>query len=85
LLLSDTHDPVNIGNQDELTMLDLAKEIVELTGSRSEIVFRELPEDDPKIRQPDTTRARTLLQWHARVDRKDGLRKTIEYFRSQLA
>jgi dTDP-glucose 4,6-dehydratase len=85
LLLSDTHDPVNIGNQDELTMLDLAKEIVELTGSRSAIVFRDLPEDDPKIRQPDTTRARALLHWHARVDRKDGLRKTIEYFRSQLA
>jgi dTDP-glucose 4,6-dehydratase len=84
LLLSDTHDPVNIGNQDELTMLDLAKEIVELTGSHSAIVFRDLPEDDPKIRQPDTTRARALLQWHARVDRKDGLRKTIEYFRSQL-
>jgi len=84
LLLSDESDPVNIGNPDELTMLDLAKEIIELTGSKSRIVFKELPEDDPKIRQPDTTRAKAILKWRAKVDRKEGLRKTIEYFRSQL-
>jgi len=84
LLMSETHDPVNIGNQDELTMLQLAREIVELTGSKSAIVFRELPEDDPKVRQPDTTRARSILKWEARVSRREGLKKTIEYFRSQL-
>jgi len=85
LLMSDASEPVNIGNQNEISMLDLAKEIIELTGSRSTIVFRPLPEDDPKIRQPDTTRARSLLQWQARVDRREGLRRTVEYFRSQLA
>jgi dTDP-glucose 4,6-dehydratase len=84
LLMSATNDPVNIGNQDELTMLDLAKEIVELTGSKSRIVYRDLPEDDPKVRQPDTTRARSLLKWEARVNRREGLRKTIDYFRAQL-
>jgi dTDP-glucose 4,6-dehydratase len=84
LLLSHEVNPVNIGNQDELTMLQLAKEIIELTGSRSKIVFKDLPEDDPKVRQPDTTRARSLLQWHARVNRRDGLVKTIEYFKTQL-
>jgi len=76
--------PVNIGNQDELTMLLLAQEIIELTGSKSRIVFNDLPEDDPKIRQPDTTRARTILKWEAKVDRKTGLTRTLEYFRSQL-
>ena len=84
LLTSNEVDPVNIGNQDELTMLQLAQEIIELTGSKSRIVFNELPEDDPKIRQPDTTRARTILKWEAKVDRKTGLTKTLEYFRSQL-
>jgi dTDP-glucose 4,6-dehydratase len=85
LLMADTHDPVNIGNQDELTMLQLATEIVELTGSRSTIVFRDLPEDDPKVRQPDTTRARSLLKWTAGVNRREGLKKTIDYFRTQLS
>jgi dTDP-glucose 4,6-dehydratase len=75
---------MNIGNQDEMTMLQLAQEIIELAGSRSKIVFRELPEDDPKIRQPDTSRARTTLNWHARIDREEGLKRTIEYFRSQM-
>ena len=81
LLLSDVPEPVNIGNQMEITMLDLAKEVIQLTGSKSKIVFRDLPEDDPKVRQPDTTRAKQLLQWEARVDRKEGLKKTIDYFR----
>jgi dTDP-glucose 4,6-dehydratase len=84
LLTSDEALPVNIGNQDEITMLELAREVIALAGSKSRIVFKELPEDDPKIRQPDTTRARTILQWKASVDRKDGLKRTIEYFRSQL-
>jgi len=85
LLLSNEPNPVNIGNQDELTMLQLAREVLELTGSKSRIVFKELPEDDPKIRQPDTTRARAILNWEARVHRKEGLKKTIEYFKAQLA
>ena len=84
LLLSGEADPVNIGNQNELTMLQLAKEIIELTGSKSKIIFKPLPEDDPKIRQPDTGRARKLLGWSPKVDRREGLRKTIEYFRSKL-
>src|SRR5512140_180298 len=69
LLLSSEVNPVNIGNQDELTMLELAREIITLTRSKSRIVFKDLPEDDPKVRQPDTSRARTLLQWEARVGR----------------
>ncbi|HET6273660.1 MAG TPA: UDP-glucuronic acid decarboxylase family protein [Bacteroidota bacterium] len=85
LLLSNEPNPVNIGNQDEITMLQLAKEVLELTGSKSKIVFKDLPEDDPKIRQPDTTRARAILNWEARVQRKEGLKKTIEYFKAQLA
>jgi dTDP-glucose 4,6-dehydratase len=85
LLLSSEADPVNIGNPDEITMVDLAREIIQLTGSKSTIVFRELPADDPKIRQPDATRARSILQWHAKVPRREGLMKTIEYVRSQLA
>jgi dTDP-glucose 4,6-dehydratase len=85
LLLSNEVNPVNIGNQDELTMLQLAQEVIALTGSKSKIVFKDLPDDDPKVRQPDTTRARSILGWSARIDRKEGLRRTIEYFKSQLA
>lgn len=85
LLLSNEVNPVNIGNPDEISMLDLAKEIIELTQSSSRIVYEELPEDDPKIRQPDSTRAKKLLNWEAKVKRKDGLLKTIEYFRAELA
>jgi dTDP-glucose 4,6-dehydratase len=85
LMLSDVPDPVNIGNPDEISMLDLAREIVELTGSKSQTAFKELPEDDPKIRQPDTSRASSLLNWEAKVSRRDGLLKTIDYVRSQLS
>lgn len=85
LLLSNEVNPVNIGNKDEISMLQLAQEVIELTGSKSRIVFKELPEDDPKIRQPDTTRAKTLLQWEAKVKRREGLQATIEYFRSRIA
>lgn len=84
LLLSDLTDPVNIGNQAEITMLDLAREVIALTGSTSRIVHKDLPEDDPKVRQPDTTRARTLLHWEARVNREAGLNATIEYFKKVM-
>jgi dTDP-glucose 4,6-dehydratase len=85
LLLSDVSDPVNIGNPDEITMRALAEEIIALTGSKSKIVLKPLPEDDPKVRQPDSTRARTLLGWQARIDRKEGLKRTVAYFQSQIA
>jgi dTDP-glucose 4,6-dehydratase len=84
LLMSGEANPVNIGNPDEITMLQLAEEIIALTGSKSTVVFKPLPEDDPKVRQPDTTRARTILQWQARVDRREGLKRTVEYFKSQM-
>jgi dTDP-glucose 4,6-dehydratase len=84
LLMSSEIYPVNIGNKDEITMLQLAREVIELIGSSSKIVFKDLPEDDPKIRQPDTSRAEKLLHWRASVDRRQGLLKTIEYFRSRM-
>ena len=77
-------DPTNIGNPQEMTLLDLAKRILRLTGSRSEIVFRPLPVDDPKVRQPDITRARTRLGWEPRVDTDEGLRRTVEWFRTKV-
>jgi dTDP-glucose 4,6-dehydratase len=79
-----TNDPVNLGNPQEMTLLELAKRIIRLTGSRSEIVFRPLPEDDPKVRQPDITRARSLLGWEPRVDTDEGLKLTLEWFRAKL-
>ncbi len=84
LLMSDYPDPVNIGNPNELTMLDLAKEVIEILGSPVNIVHRELPEDDPKVRQPDITLARKLLGWEPKVDRREGLTRTAEYFRRKL-
>ena len=78
------YDPVNIGNPQEVTLLDLAKRIIRLAGSRSEIVFRPLPEDDPKVRQPDIGRARALLGWEPRVDTDEGLKLTLEWFRSKV-
>jgi dTDP-glucose 4,6-dehydratase len=77
-------EPVNIGNPQEMTLLDLAKRIIRLAGSRSEIVFRPLPEDDPRVRQPDITRARTLLGWEPRVDTDEGLRLTLDWYRRRL-
>jgi dTDP-glucose 4,6-dehydratase len=84
LMMSDYTLPMNIGNPDELTMLQLAREIVELTHSKSTIVFKELPQDDPKVRQPDITKARKILAWEPRVPRKEGLIKTIRYFKDKL-
>ncbi len=84
LLLSDEVLPVNVGNPDEITMLDLAKEIIALTGSKSKIVFKELPADDPKVRKPATTRAEEILKWRAQVPRSDGLKKTITWFKANI-
>jgi dTDP-glucose 4,6-dehydratase len=84
LLLSNEADPVNVGNPDEVSMLQLAQEVIELAGSRSRIVLKELPEDDPKVRRPDTARAMNLLNWQARTDRREGLIKTIEYFKTRM-
>jgi dTDP-glucose 4,6-dehydratase len=84
LLLSDESNPVNIGNPDEISMLDLAKEILEISGSDSKITFKDLPQDDPKVRQPDITRARVILNWEPHVQRREGLLKTLEYFKQAL-
>lgn len=84
LLLSDEVNPVNIGNPDELTMEDLAKEIIELTNSQSVIEYKELPSDDPKVRKPDTTRAIEILKWSAKINRREGLEKTIADFKKRL-
>jgi dTDP-glucose 4,6-dehydratase len=75
---SDVHDPINIGNPDEFTLLELAEIVIEVTESRSEIVFQALPTDDPQVRQPDITRARELLGWEPQIGLKEGLRMTIE-------
>lgn len=82
LLQSDYNMPVNIGNPDEISLKDFAEEILELTGRNVGIMYKPLPEDDPKQRQPDITRAKQLLQWEPKVNRKEGLKKTYEYFRS---
>lgn len=81
LLLSDEHEPINLGNPDELTLLDLAKEIISITKSQSKIIFKKLPTDDPKVRRPDITRARRLLDWTPKISRTKGLMITLEYFK----
>jgi dTDP-glucose 4,6-dehydratase len=85
LMLSDVNDPVNIGNPREMTIEEIARTIIRMTGSSSRIVHRDLPVDDPKVRQPDITRARTLLGWEPKVTLEEGLEHTIAYFRSKLA
>ncbi len=84
LMLSDVNDPVNIGNPREMTIEEIARTIIKMTGSRSRIVYQPLPTDDPKIRQPDITRARTLLGWEPKVPLEEGLVRTIEYFRTKI-
>src|SRR5882762_7451377 len=84
LMQAPVNDPVNIGNPQEMTLLELAKRIIRLAGSRSEIVFRPLPVDDPKVRQPDITLARSRLGWEPRVDTDEGLRRTVDWFREAL-
>jgi len=85
LLMSDCVDPVNIGNPQELTVMELAQMIVRLTGSKSRIVRKPLPVDDPKVRQPDITKAKEVLGWEPKVDLEEGLRLTIEWFKKKLA
>lgn len=84
LLKTDYHLPVNIGNPHEMTVLEFAKKIIELTGSKSSIVYKPLPEDDPQVRQPDITRAKEILDWEPKVNLDEGLIKTIEYFRAHV-
>jgi dTDP-glucose 4,6-dehydratase len=80
LLLAESgyHDPVNIGNPNEFTLLELAHAVIEVTGSESQVVFAELPTDDPQVRQPDITRARELLGWEPTVQLREGLERTLE-------
>ena len=84
LMESDVHDPVNIGNPHEMTIEEIARAIIDISGSKSQIVYRPLPEDDPKVRKPDITRARTLLGWEPKVPLEEGLQKTLEYFRTKV-
>jgi dTDP-glucose 4,6-dehydratase len=81
---SGVHEPVNIGNPSEMTLLEMAEAIVEVTESRSEIVFEALPIDDPKVRQPDIARARDLLGWEPEIELRDGLARTVEHYTSIL-
>jgi dTDP-glucose 4,6-dehydratase len=85
LMLSGVNDPVNIGNPREMTIEEIAKTIIRMTGSRSKIVYKPLPTDDPKVRQPDITRARTLLNWEPKVALEEGLVKTLEYFKTKVS
>ena len=78
---SDIHDPVNIGNPVELKIIDMAKKIIKMTGSKSKIIHNPLPQDDPKVRQPDITKAKKLLNWTPKIDLEQGLKETIEWFK----
>ncbi|OGS13283.1 MAG: NAD-dependent dehydratase [Elusimicrobia bacterium RIFOXYA2_FULL_58_8] len=80
LLVSRENNPVNLGNPHEISLLELAETIKRLTGSKSKIIFKPLPQDDPKMRRPDISRAKKLLKWHPKVSLEDGLKKTIAYF-----
>ena len=84
LMMSDYDLPVNIGNPVEMTMLQFAEEIIRVTGSKSKIIFKPLPQDDPKQRQPDISKAKKILKWEPRVALAEGLVKTIDYFRKKV-
>ena len=84
LLFSAHHDPMNIGNPAEITIREFAEEVLALAGRAGRVEYRPLPQDDPKVRQPDITRARELLGWEPRVSRADGLKRTVEYFRRKV-
>ncbi len=84
LLMSDYPRPVNIGNPSEITLLQFAEEVLKLTGSKSKIVFEALPQDDPKQRQPNITKAREILGWEPKIDRHEGLKRTLEYFKQHI-
>jgi dTDP-glucose 4,6-dehydratase len=85
LLHSDEVLPTNVGNPDEMTILEFAEKVLELTGTSSRIVFRPLPQDDPRVRQPDITKARRLLGWEPRIELEEGLRRTLDYFRERVS
>jgi len=84
LAMSDFHEPVNIGNPREMTIKQFAEEIIRIIGTKSGIEYRPLPEDDPKVRQPDITRAKKILGWEPRVNFDEGIRKTIDYFKQHI-
>ena len=84
LLFSDEVEPVNLGNPQEISIIDFADEIIRLTGSRSKIIFCPLPQNDPKVRQPDIRKAKKVLGWEPKVSRQEGLRRTVDYFRTRL-
>ena len=82
LMMSSEVEPVNIGNPEEITIKDFAEEVMKYTESKCKIVYRELPQDDPKVRQPDITKAKSILNWEPKIQREEGLRITIQYFRN---
>ena len=82
--MSDFHEPVNVGNPREMTIKQFAEEIIRITGTKSAIEYKPLPVDDPKVRQPDISRAKEVLGWEPRVDFEDGIKETIDYFRESL-
>ncbi|HMB44375.1 MAG TPA: GDP-mannose 4,6-dehydratase, partial [Candidatus Methanoperedens sp.] len=84
LMMSDYSDPINVGNPEERTILEFANLVLKLTGTSSKIIFKELPEDDPKQRKPDIAKARKILNWEPKVSLEQGLEKTIQYFKSVL-
>jgi dTDP-glucose 4,6-dehydratase len=84
LVQADFHEPVNLGNPNEVTILEFAQEILALSGSRSTLVYKPLPQDDPRVRKPDIDRARKLLGWEPKVDRHEGLERTLRYFRERV-
>ncbi|MEE9505205.1 MAG: UDP-glucuronic acid decarboxylase family protein [Thermodesulfobacteriota bacterium] len=84
LLMSDEVNPVNVGNPIEMNVLEFAQEVLRITGSKSKIVFKPLPQDDPKVRQPDITKIKQVLNWEPKVSLKDGLKETILYFKKKL-
>ena len=84
LLFSNVSDPVNIGNPEEISILEFAQEIKSIIGAGSEIIFKPLPEDDPKVRRPDISKARELLGWEPKVSRREGLEKTIDFFKQKI-
>jgi dTDP-glucose 4,6-dehydratase len=84
LVRGDYHEPVNLGNPNEITILEFAREILELSGSKSPLIYQPLPQDDPKVRRPDISRARRLLGWEPKIDRHEGLKITLDYFRARV-
>ncbi len=85
LLFSQETEPVNLGNADEFSIVDFAQEVLEITGSKSRIVYQPLPVDDPRVRQPDITKAQKILNWNPQVGLREGIRKTVPYFQKKMA